>query len=147
MWMTPAFPHPCKLKWMRVWQQLLTVKQTLIHMFRHCSGTSVEVSYLQNRFEQLWQCLVTEIGHLLIKVGWLFWTEVNLSSGLLLFHMNFLVLITAKLQKRWRKRMAETNAQGKRRMESVSSNSAKSHYFKMLITINVVQVWKLPWIC
>lgn len=50
------------------------------------------------------------------------------------------MLITAKLQKQWRECMAGINDEGKRRMESASSNSAKSHYFKVLITIMLVQV-------
>lgn len=48
------------------------------------------------------------------------------------------MLITAKLQKQWRKCMVEINDQGKRRMESDSGNSARSYYFKVLIIKIVV---------
>lgn len=69
IWLTPSFPDPYRLMWMRVWQQLQMEKQTVIHVFRHCSGTCVEVWYLQNYFEQLQEGLVTKTSHLLIKVG------------------------------------------------------------------------------
>lgn len=77
----------------------------------------------------------------------MFWIEVALSSGLFLIRISFPSVDHCKAVEAVEKvHGIEINDQGKRRMESASDNSARSYYFKVLITTIRVKVCKLPWI-